>query len=255
MKLQALIFFTAILSINLYGQNELPENYLPISFSIQDNKLVGKSEYLEGFTFSMDLRIDTLRTIPQKDELFQIILNKEIKGILTYPNNRETDIKYEIVNHRGSQDIYMKTTLGYFLWEMLQIKKDELSLAIYWWYCPPATQTDLDILDLAYGLLSDQTHWHQNDDRKCEDDKENSIWSLFCALKFASVELAKEYNHHNTAIQTVRFVIDDLLPNHNYNHTLMDFNNANTTSHNDILKVIEEAKKRIKKELEGQGES
>lgn len=256
MKLQALILLIAIFSINSCGQNELPDDYyLPISFTIQDHKLIGKCKYLKGFTFSMDLKSDTLKTIPQKDELFQMVRNNEIKGTLTFPNNIETDIQYEIVNHRGSPDIYMKTMLGYFLWERLQIEEDELSIAIYWWYCPPATQTDLEILNLAYDLLSDPEHWHQNDDRECEDDKENNIWSLFCSLKFASVELAKEYNHHNTAIQTVRFVIDDWQPDHKYSHTLMDFNNANSTSHHDILKVIEEAKNRIKKELEGQGES
>ena len=63
----------------------------------------------------------------------------------------------------------------------------------------------------------------------------------------------KEYNHHNTAIQKVRFVIDDLIPNHGYEHTLMDFNNSPSTTHDDILKVIDKAKKRIEKELESVG--
>lgn len=250
MKFIIPIIVSVFFSLLGYGQNELPDNYLPITFRIQNNKLVGAGEYLEGFTFSMDFRLDSLIKIPQKDELFKIIQSKEITGILTYPNNRETDIKYEIVNHRGIAEIYMKTTLGYFLWEMLNIKKEELSIAIYWWYCPPATRTDLEVLNLADSLLSDSNNWHQNDDRKCEDDTENRIWSLFCALKFASIEIAKEYNHHNTAIQTVRFVIDDMQPDHGYNHTLMDFNNSTSTCYSDIIKVIDEAKKRIKKELE-----
>jgi hypothetical protein len=91
--------------------------------------------------------------------------------------------------------------------------------------------------------------WHQTDDRKCEDDEVNNSWSLFCALKFASLEKAKEYNHHNTAIQTVRFVIDDLHPNHGYKHTLMDYNNNPKTTHSEILEVVREAKKKIEIEL------
>jgi len=253
MKIKILIIASVCFSILGYGQNELPDNYLPITFTIQKNKLVGVCDYLEGFTFSMDFKLDSLKEIPHKEELFKIIQSEEISGTLTYPNNRLTSIKYEIVNHRGIDDIYMKTTLGYFLWEMINIKIQELSMAIYWWYCPPATKTDLEILNLADSLLSKSNNWHQNDDRNCDDDIENNIWSLFCTLKYASIEKAKEYNHHNTAIQTVRFVIDDMRPNHGYDHTLMDFNNSTSTKHADITKVTEEAKNRIIKELDNNG--
>ena len=54
----------------------------------------------------------------------------------------------------------------------------------------------------------------------------------------------------NTAIQTVRFVIDDLYPDQGFAHTLKDFNNSSNTTHDDILKVINSAKKRIIKEIE-----
>ena len=59
-----------------------------------------------------------------------------------------------------------------------------------------------------------------------------------------------EYNHHNTAMQTVRFVIDDIIPNHGFDHTLMDYNNAIYTTHKDILKILSIAEERIKQELE-----
>lgn len=49
------MLFFYLSAIAGYGQDELPDNYLPISLKIQDEKLEGKSEYLEGFTFSMDL--------------------------------------------------------------------------------------------------------------------------------------------------------------------------------------------------------
>jgi hypothetical protein len=122
-------------------------------------------------------------------------------------------------------------------------------MAIYWWYCPPATEADLEILEMAATLLADSSHWHQADDRKCEGDIESSQWSLFCALKHASLEETGEYNHHNTALQTVRFVIDEILPDHGFAHTLMDYNNAPATMHRDILRVLELAKTRIRQEL------
>lgn len=59
-----------------------------------------------------------------------------------------------------------------------------------------------------------------------------------------------EYNHHNTAMQTVRFVIEDLDPDSYFEHALMDYNNAPSTNHADILRVLAIAKKRIKEELQ-----
>ena len=243
------VLFLILLSTLIYGQEDLPDNYLPINFTIKNDELIGKSEYLEGFVFTMNLKPDSLTIIPNRDELFSIIKENEIKGTLTYPNEKITEIKYELVNHREVIGIYMKTTLGYFMWEMLEIETNKISLAINWWYCPPATEADLAILNMTDSLLSISNKWHQNDDRKCENDIESDTWSLFCALKYSSINNANEYNHHNTAIQTVRFVIDDLYPNHGYEHTLMDFNNNPNTTHAEILKVIKEAKKRILNEL------
>ena len=121
---------------------------------------------------------------------------------------------------------------------------------INWWYCPPARKVDLETLEMTEQLLADSTNWHKNDDRKCENDIESNQWSLFCALKYASREKMGEYNHHNTAMQTVRFVIDDIIPNHGFEHTLMDYNNSPSTEHEDILRILEIAKKRIIQEIE-----
>ncbi len=103
---------------------------------------------------------------------------------------------------------------------------------------------------MAEQLLADSTHWHRMDDRKCEDDIEGDRWSLFCAIKYASIEKMGEYNHHNTAMQALRTVIDEIMPDHGFAHTLMDFNNLPSTTHHDILNVIKIAKKKIEEELE-----
>jgi len=232
-----------------YGQEVLPDDYLPFSFEIQNGKLVGGSEYLEGFAFSMDLPEGFLEKPFDKEMLFAVMKAQKVTGTLTYPNSRATEIEYEIVNHRGFEDIYMKTTLGYFLWEMLDIGDRGLSFAIYWWYCPPARQVDLEALEMAEQLLADSANWHKMDDRKCEDDIANNRWSLFCAMKYASVQKMGEYNHHNTAMQALRFAIDELMPGHGFEHALMDYNNSPSTTHADILAVIDMAKKRIEGEL------
>lgn len=233
----------------VYGDTELPDDYLPITLKVQDGMLAGKSEYLIGFTFSMNLPADFLKKPFDKEELFAIVREENVTGTLTYPNGRTTEIEYENVNYRGFEDVYMKTTLGYFLWEMLEVREDDVSFLIYWWYCPPARRVDMEALEMAEQLLADSTHWHKTDDRECEDDIKNDRWSLFCAIKYASIEKMGEYNHHNTAMQALRTAIDELMPEHGFTHTLMDFNNLPSTTHHDILFVIETAKKRIEEEL------
>lgn len=248
--LRLIIITTAVLgggSISAQNstQTELPDNYVPFSMYQLEDKLEGTSEYLEGFSISIDIPSSLMDHGINIKTIFSLVRDQNITGVLTYPDGATTPIQYEIVHHRETEDIYMKSTLGYFLWEYMSVRNDTLSMAIYWWYCPPATEVDLAILDMTRQLLSDPNNWHQNDDRQCEDDIENNQWSLFCALKHASIEMMGEYNHHNTAMQTVRFVIDDLIPDHGFAHTLMDYNNTPATKHIDIMDALDQARKRI----------
>jgi len=231
-------------------QGTLPDDYLPFKLNIEEDKISGESEFLEGFNISMDLPATFLKKDFDVAGLMSFIKTNEITGTLTYPHGKKTPIQYEIVNHRKQDDIYMKSSLGYFLWEMLEKKDDQLGFAIYWWYCPPAQLVDLEILEMTAQLLADFTNWHQTDDRQCDDDIETKKWSLFCALKHSSIEKMREYNHHNTAMQAVRFTIDEVVPGHGFAHTLMDYNNEPNTSHQNILGVIERAKTKLVKEME-----
>jgi hypothetical protein len=231
------------------SQDELPDDYLPFTLHQLDDKLQGESEFLKGFKISMDVPGELLGNGLSIEAIFSLVRNRNVSGTLTYPNGKTTRIAYEIVKHRETEDIYMKSSLGYFLWEYMSVQDGTLSFAIYWWYSPPAAEVDLEIIEMAELLLADSSDWRKVDDRECADDIESDQWSLFCALKHSSIEKAGEYNHHNTAIQTARFVIDEIVPDHGFAHTLMDYNNAPSTRYADILHVLELSKKRIKQEL------
>jgi hypothetical protein len=139
------------------------------------------------------------------------------------------------------------------LWEHIEAGPELVAFAFYWWYQPPAAASDLEILDRARTLLSAPERWHQRDERKCDGDAASEVYSLFCALKLSSIAVAGEYNHHNTAMQTVRFVIEEASPGRVFEHTLMDFNNDPDTRHADILEVVDEATARLTRELKTKG--
>lgn len=243
------LLYVCLLSGQAKSQEELPDDYIPFTLYQLDDKLEGASEFLEGFEITMDIPRSLLGDSLKVNAIFSLVRDRNIKGTLTYPNGRTTTIEYEVVHHRDTEDIYMKSSLGYFLWEYVIVRDDQLNFAIYWWYHPPATQVDVRILEMVEKLLGDSSHWHQEDDRVCSDDIESAQWSLFCALKHSSIEMAGEYNHHNTVMQTVRSVIEDMHPDRQFEHTLMDYNNASSTTHGDILRVLKISKKRIEQLL------
>jgi len=251
------IFFVTLLGVcqgqaEDTNQEELPDNYLPFEFLQYEDRLEGGSEFLEGFTLSMNVPQELLGEGFSIETLFSLVRDQIVTGTVTYPSGRTTPIEYEIVRHREIEEIYMKSSLGYFLWEYLFIHDGKMSFAIYWWYRPPATEKDLEIIALTEKILADPNGWNRDDDRECEGNIETNQWSLFCALKYSSMEIMREYNHHGTAIQSARFVIDDLVPNHGFVHTLMDYNNESSTSHLDIMHVLDLARLRIEGELKTQ---
>jgi len=245
----AVLLFVCPLLAQSASEDELPDDYLPFTLHQFDDRLEGESEFLKGFKISMNISREQLGSNWNTQTLFALVRDQDVAGTLTYPDTRTTPIKYEIVHYRGGEDIYMKSSLGYFLLEYMTAREGDLNFAIYWWYHPPATQADVQIIEMTEQLLAVPGHWHQDDDRECSDDIANNLFSLFCALKYSSLEITGEYNHHNTAIQTTRFIIDEIVPNHGFAHTLMDYNNAPTTAHEDILHVLGLAKKRVQQEL------
>jgi hypothetical protein len=227
----------------------LPDDYLLFILLPTEERWVGQCPFFEGFQITLGFAPSADHSGLTMDRLMALIRANQLKGELLYPNGKITPITFEIVHHRGKDEVYMKSSLGYFIWEYASVTSQQIAFAFYFWYTPPATQTDLAALQQAEQLLETPSNWHQQDDRKCEDDLATHRWSLFCALKHASIDQAGEYNHHNTAIQYVRFVIDERVPDHGFAHTLMDYNNAPTTTHRDILRCIALAKKRIQEDL------
>lgn len=232
-----------------FGQNEICENCVEYTLELNGNKLEGSSLQFAGYDVSMILPSYFSNDSLSITYLLKTIRNHDIRGEFIFPNGRTTEIKYSLIPYNDTVTVFMKTSNGWYPWDKLRIENNRLIFSYDYWYRPPATKTDLEILDLCFDYLKDSTKWHQNDDRNCDTDKIDKIWSLYCAIKTASIKKMGEYNHRGTVIQTTRFVIDKLYTDHGYAHTLMDFNNDSSTKFKDIIKVLTIVKDRIEKEL------
>ena len=105
------------------------------------------------------------------------------------------------------------------------------------------TKEDLLILKRASEILSDATRWNRKDTRIC--NAEDTVWSLFCALQKASIEILGEYDHRRAALQEVRFVVEDETKGKKFEHRLRDYNNLPSTQFEDIKRVLKLAAERI----------
>ena len=101
---------------------------------------------------------------------------------------------------------------------------------------PPVSKADIQIVKRAREILSSPAEWNRADTRECP--AEEKTFSLYCALEKATEEVSAHFEHRGAAMQEARFVIDDIAPNRDYNHRLMDYNNDPTTTFADIQKVF-----------------
>ena len=116
----------------------------------------------------------------------------------------------------------------------------------------PVDSQDLAILDSADMRLSHPSFWDRADDRKCAVQDET--FSLFCALYFGSIDTIGEYQYRRTALQEVRFAIQDATGGHEFEHRLMDFNNLPETSFHDIKSIIKTTRETVQERLNFQAE-
>ena len=101
---------------------------------------------------------------------------------------------------------------------------------------PPLTKADLEIVKRAREILNSPAKWNRADTRVCPADEKT--FSLYCALEKATDEVTGKFEHRGAAMQQARFVIDEIVPNADYGHRLMGYNNDPTTTFADIQTVF-----------------
>lgn len=113
-----------------------------------------------------------------------------------------------------------------------------------------ADAADLVIVQRADAMLDSETTWNRADTRECPP--EEAKLSLFCALYKASIEVGGSYQHRRTALQEVRFAVEDKSLGKAYQHRLRDFNNDQATTLDDIRAVLAAARLQIERRLADQ---
>lgn len=112
---------------------------------------------------------------------------------------------------------------------------------------PPVTKADVKIVQRARKILDSPSKWNRADTRVCPAEAKS--FSIYCALQKATVEVTGNFEHRGAAMQEARFVIEEIAPNRDYQHRLMDYNNDPRTTFADVQKVLQILQDRIVKRL------
>ncbi len=253
MKFYLILFVLCIsVSSKLFGQEKfILENELATcKLTLKDGKLSGECKNSFFTEFEINLTNHKLDSV----NLFkQLPLNGTAKVSYIPNSNEKVDYElkaqYDLTNREGFPQILIKTTDGWFAMNKLKIYNDSITFEMNNDPDPPITKSDLLIIQKTKALLKDENHWNRNDDRKCKDDVANKIYSLFCALYIASIEVEGAYDHRKAVLQKIRKTIVEIYPNKELEHRLRDFNNLPETDHKLLMDLLTRVENQIIEEL------
>ncbi|HSE42057.1 MAG TPA: hypothetical protein VLH08_14930 [Acidobacteriota bacterium] len=112
----------------------------------------------------------------------------------------------------------------------------------------PVNATDLQILTTAKKLISDESEWDRTASLECSPQAHQ--FSLYCALRKASIEEAGNFRHRRPALQIVRTEIEKDKPQARYEHRLAGFNSDPNIKFSDLQRVLDLAIIQAKSQLQ-----
>ncbi len=106
-----------------------------------------------------------------------------------------------------------------------------------------ANGIDREILGRAAMLISNDTVWNRADDRSCPAGAR--IWSIYCAVEQATMDVTGGIHHRRPAMEVVRALVDERSVGRDYSHRLMDYNNDPRTQLADVHTLFAQALERM----------
>ena len=104
---------------------------------------------------------------------------------------------------------------------------------------------DFQILAKARQILSGPAAWNRHDNRVCDDTRTKQSWSLYCALYEASLAVTGIHLPGRPVIQETRVAAIEVA-HRQFQRSLLDFNNSESTTYPDIAKVFDLAERRLR---------
>jgi hypothetical protein len=109
----------------------------------------------------------------------------------------------------------------------------------------PVDDKDLQIVAKARQILSGPTVWNRHDNRECGDSSAKQSWSLYCALYQANLDVTGVMQHLRPVMEEARVAVVELAQR-GFQRSLLDFNNLESTTYADVVKVFDLTEQRLR---------
>jgi hypothetical protein len=157
----------------------------------------------------------------------------------TMMNDGQTATRSIEIEHYQTEVVFARTTFGWVQVSDWSQSEDRIEFEIHMDVPVAPSKLDLLIVRRAGEILADEEAWNRKDNRKCP--KGAAKWSIYCAMRRASVDVTGGSHHRRPALQEVRKIIQERSKSRRYRHPLMDYNNDKRTRIEDVHSVFTEA--------------
>ena len=148
----------------------------------------------------------------------------------------------EIERYKNNVSI-ARTPFGWFELSDWSQSKNEIKFVMRTDMEVPTSGLDLKIIQRANEILKSENSWNRTDNRKCPEDA--TTWSIYCSMNQAITEISGSFHNRRPAMQIVRRIVKNRSQGRSYKQALMEYNNDQSTSFEDVLSLFKEAQNEI----------
>ena len=194
---------------------------------------------------SLDLRPD--EPVPVGPAPMALPVDVAWTGTLEIPRWPTLRLQIESSPYEPIPALVMKSQVAWFLIEDPLIDEVELGFWFQFDEDAPPTRQDLEILQRAEEILGDERVWDRSANRQCRPGA--TTWTLYCALRDATVEVTEEFHDRQPALVILRDVIDGVFREKGFQQPLIDYNTYDDAILVEMHRLLGNAASRVSRDL------
>lgn len=168
-------------------------------------------------------------------------------GTLQIPRWPSLSIEIESAPYEPLPALVMKSQVAWLLIEDPMVDAAELSFWFRFDEDAPPTVQDLEILERTEAILRDESVWDRSANRRCGSAA--TTWTLYCALRDATVQVTGEFHDRQPALTIMRAVIQDVFREMSFEQPLVDYNTYDDAILVEMHRLLGSAMNRVRRDL------
>lgn len=168
-------------------------------------------------------------------------------GTLQIPGWPALGIEIESSPYEPEPALVMKTQVAWLLVEAPTIDLNGVAFWLQFDEDAPPTRDDLEILTRAEEILWDEGVWDRSASKRCRPGAKT--WTLFCAMRDATVEVTGEFHPKQPAVVILENVIQEVFREMAFDDPIVDYNTYEDAILVEMHRLLGQAQAQVRREL------